>query len=144
VILTSAGPSLCDGVRRFAQDSCWISKASTGYSMDLTWVMWDHGSGGWRVFLLDTCSLGYVLARVVVTAYRLQNGKEPIVFRLVLGTIVCLFNARIDCFSLFFFKMAPRGAPVNGANPLGSMGIKLSTKLIINRRKCINNITIQT
>jgi hypothetical protein len=41
-------------------------------------------------------------------------------------------------------KLAPRGAPVNEAN-LGSMGIKLSTKLcIIIRRKCISFITIQT
>jgi hypothetical protein len=30
------------------------------------------------------------------------------------------------------YKMAPKGAPVNGAN-LGSMGFKLSTKLIIIR-----------
>jgi hypothetical protein len=47
-----------------------------------------------------------------------RSGKELIVFRLVLGTIVCLFTARIDCFSLFFFKdrllvggAAPTGAP---------------------------------
>jgi hypothetical protein len=33
-----------------------------------------------------------------------RSGKELIVSRRVLGTIVCLFTAHIDCFSLFFFK----------------------------------------
>jgi hypothetical protein len=32
-------------------------------------------------------------------------GLKDNVFRLVLGTIVCLFTARIDCFSLFFFNV---------------------------------------
>jgi hypothetical protein len=36
---------------------------------------------------------------------KVNSGKELIVFRLVLGTIVCLFTARIDCFSLFFFNI---------------------------------------
>jgi hypothetical protein len=35
-------------------------------------------------------------------------------------------------FQITDYKMAPRGAPVNGAN-LGSMGFKLSTKLIMIR-----------
>jgi hypothetical protein len=45
---------------------------------------------------------------------------------------VCLFDSGAvnrNAQQITDYKMAPKGAPVNGAN-LGSMGFKLSTKLI--------------
>jgi hypothetical protein len=40
-----------------------------------------------------------------VRHWRKSTGQELIVSRRILGTIVCLRTARIDCFSLFFFKV---------------------------------------
>jgi hypothetical protein len=57
---------------------------------------------------------------------------------------VCKQAGHITLIQITDYKLAPRGAPVNGAN-LGSMGTKLSTKLInkliIIRRKCISFIS---
>jgi hypothetical protein len=82
------------------------------------------------------------MARQSRYAWR-RSGKELIVFHLVLGTIVCLFTARIDCFSLFFFKVGMhafvtqrQGMPMKVTAPfeccpLGSTGQELPTCTLV-------------
>jgi hypothetical protein len=69
---------------------------------------------------------------LVFSSMLVDPAGQTDMYRSHLGELLCLvailsiLGIRLQ---ITDYKMAPKGAPVNGAN-LGSMGFKLSTKLI--------------
>jgi hypothetical protein len=80
----------------------------------LLWLQSIH-QGSFGSGVVDACD-----CKVPAVRHWRKSGKELIVSRRVLGTIVCLLTAQLACFSLFFFKAFVRRESGSTAHSLAS------------------------